>query len=220
MKRIYYISLLLMLLACEKEPVSNKADYSEQPTIPMYSQLLLNGPVSYIKDEIVTRLPESFTAVEEFGFGESYALEYYTRNGEERGSRSDLCSTLFTTVCTGYAYFVFPEIWQQSTSAIDYHPEYDNGVLKRIEYSWDESGRFTEILLYENESLVTVDGESNMANLMYDDNGFPTIFITFGDEAEINCRNTFSDLDEYGNPRVITVETPNGEYTIHRTIRY
>jgi ribosome-associated protein YbcJ (S4-like RNA binding protein) len=159
MKRIYYISLLLMLLACEKEPVSNKADYSEQPTIPMYSQLLLNGPVSYIKDEIVTRLPESFTAVEEFGFGESYALEYYTRNGEERGSRSDLCSTLFTTVCTGYAYFVFPEIWQQSTSAIDYHPEYDNGVLKRIEYSWDESGRFTEILLYENESLVTVDGE-------------------------------------------------------------
>ena len=119
-----------------------------------------------------------------------------------------------------YAYFLFPDIWQVQNEAIDYERDPKDGIKRRIEYAWDSRGVFTDIRFYEDDSQINIEGETNLANIMYDANDFPIIFLSYDGGAEISGRNTFSDLDEYGNPRKIDVEVPTGHYTIYRNIRY
>lgn len=207
----------LPVLSCNHVSPTISADYSDQPSIPMYSQLLLKGPVSSVEDNIVS----SFGVVlESYGFDKSQNLIYYAINGEEQDSYSDLRSISFATMSCAYAYFVFPDMWQEQNEAIDYEIDPKDGIQRRIEYAWDSNGLFTDIRVYKGGSLIDLEGETNLANLMYDANDFPIVFLSFDGEAEITCRNTFSYLDEYGNPCKIDVEVPKGHYTIYRNIRY
>lgn len=218
MNRLYgYLAFCMLIISCNPDSQTASADYSDQPSIPMYSQLLLKGPVSFVEDNIVS----SYSVVwESYGFDKSRNLIYYAFNGEELDSYNDLRSISFATMSCAYAYFLFPDIWQEQNEAIDYEKDPKDGIKRRIEYAWDSRGVFTDIRFYEDDSLINIEGEANLANLMYDANDLPIVFLSFDGEAEITCRNTFSDLDEYGNPRKIDVEVPTGHYTIYRKIRY
>jgi len=217
MKRIlFFTTVIICICACDKID-KDKYDYSVQPDIPMYEQLLLKGNVKTVTDIVVS---EYGTTTESYAFDESGKLMFYAFNGEELDSYSDLRSISFGTMSCAYAYFVFPDIWQDQNEAIDYEKDPKDGVRRRIEYAWNSNGLFTDIRFYEGDSLINIEGETNLANLMYDANGLPIVFLSFDGEVEITCRNTFSDLDEYGNPHRIDVEVPTGHYTIYRNIIY
>ena len=96
MNRLYgYLAFCMLIISCNPDSPVASADYSDQPSIPMYSQLLLKGPVSFVEDNIVS----SYSVVwESYGFDKSRNLIYYAFNGEELDSYNDLRSVSFATM--------------------------------------------------------------------------------------------------------------------------
>ena len=154
----------------------------------------------------------------DFCFDSSYNLTYFEKNGHEFGCDRNTRADYFSAWYNAYAYFLYPQSWQSTHSAIEYGPEGHEG--KRIELAWDTNGVLTVIRFYKNDSICAFEGETNLAELMYDENGYPKCSFNFAEEVAVSTRNTFSDFDEYGNPLKINIIMPDYEVNVSRTIEY
>lgn len=224
MKKALFLASICFLCSCVKPHVEivvgPEADYSEQPTIPMYSQLLLKGPVKCVTDKVDSRDGE-FTHMLIFRFDSSRNLIYYEKDNSEMGCTKETSYPYFYSWWAGYAYFCFPETWTKTNSAIDVAPESEGRFPRRIEYTWREDGVFTDIRFYSNDTLCTIERVVNLAEKLYDSNGFPILSFSFdGNQPCVLCRNTFSNIDKFGNPLKIYIATPNGNVLIDRIIEY
>ena len=125
----------------------------------------------------------------------------------------------FSTIVSSFARFEYPDKWQSLDSVIEKNGE------KRIELAWDKAGRYTKMRAFDGESPICVKefaGKYELEEFLYDENGFPRYTFTFDRDGSLSVcsENTYSELDAFGNALNIKVKTPNGSYTIRRTIEY
>lgn len=220
MRYLYLVLFCLCCVGCKPQFESSGADYSEQPTIPMYSQLMLKGPVKCVTDDVDSRDGE-FTDVIVYRFDESRRLIYFEINDREMGCAKETSASYFYCWGNGYAYFCYPGTWTETNSAVDIAPESGDKLSRRIEYAWTKDGVFTDIRFYSNDELCTIESVVNLAEVLYDSNGYPRLSYSFaGNQPSVLTRNTFSELDEFGNPLKIYIEGPNGNVSITRVIEY
>lgn len=217
MRYLYLVLFCLCCVGCKPQFESSGADYSEQPEIPMYSQLMLKGPVKRLIENSES-LEGKFHNKMEYGFDRSYNLTYYESHGHECGCDRNTRANYFHAWFNAYAYFLYPQSWQSTHGAIEYGSEGHEG--KRIELTWDANGVLTVIRFYKNDSICAFEGVTNLAELMYDENGYPKYSFNFAEDVAISTRNTFSDFDEYGNPLKINIIIHDYEVNISRTIEY
>ena len=217
MRRLCFAFACLCCVCCNSQLGTSGADYSVQPEIPVYSQLMLKGPVKRLIENSES-LEGKFQNKTEYCFDSSYNLTYFEKNGHEFGCDRNTRADYFSAWYNAYAYFLYPQSWQSTHSAIEYGPEGHEG--KRIELAWDTNGVLTVIRFYKNDSICAFEGETNLAELMYDENGYPKCSFNFAEEVAVSTRNTFSDFDEYGNPLKINIIMPNYEVNVSRTIEY
>ena len=225
MKRIItLLTTAICLWSCD----DSMTDYDVQPDIPMYKQLLLKGNVQTVTETIES---EFGTSTESYTFDKSGKLIYHSWNGEEWKPTADTRSMLFPWICGTYAYFVFPDDWtkydnrtETRTFSITENGEVTRNVEKKIEYEWDRStGRFTKVRCYKNNELVALAGIENGYNIeeyLYYSNGLPHYDFNFAEELCLITELTYDNFDEYSNPLVINISTPNGDVTITRQIEY
>lgn len=223
----FFTAALICICSCDK-PRNDMYDYSVQPEIPMYDQLLLKGEVKTVTEIYVS---DFGTSTEAFTFDETGKLIFYAYNGEELGSFADLRSILFPWICGTYANFVFPNDWTKYDNRIETKTftVTENGIVtheieKKIEYEWDRSsGRFTKVRCYiDNEpvSLAGIEDGYNIEEYLYYSNGLPHHDFNFAEELCLLTELSYDGFDDKGNPLVVEVSTPNGDFTITRKIEY
>ena len=197
----FIISLAVIILAvsCDQNGfMGSRSDlYVNQPAISMYDQLLLKGEVAAVTDQIVSDNDFS-TSVERVEFGDYDLVKYYAVNGVEVGTDSDLRCVAFQSIVSSFARFEYPDKWQSLDSVIEKNGEESPICVKEFA------------------------GKYELEEFLYDENGFPRYTFTFDRDGSLSVcsENTYSELDAFGNALNIKVKTPNGSYTIRRTIDY
>ena len=244
MKRVSSIMAVFAFLACvsgcnrvafvpdvedETEPV---ASYAEQPRIPMYEQLMLKGRVKIVEDFRIPLQQHEHSEIERYGFDEKGLLTYYYDMGMELGCDKDTKCSMFPLIDDAYACWLFPDSWEESRSGELEHVENlldDAGEVigrkeKRIEYEWDERGRFTDVRGYlDGERVPLPGGAEDAGEYLYDENGYPhNVFAFDGDLPRDAYHLEFSDFDEHGNPLTIYILFVSTGYdaVIYRNIEY
>lgn len=214
------LMIIILAVSCDQNGfMGSRSDlYVNQPDISMYGQLLLKGEVAAVTDQIVSDNDFS-TSVERVEFGDYHLVKYYAVNGVEVGTDSDLRCVAFQSIVSSFARFEYPDKWQSLDSVIEKNGE------KRIELAWDKAGRYTKMRAFDGESPICVKefaGKYELEEFLYDKNGFPRYTFTFDRDGSLSVcsENTYSELDAFGNALNIKVKTPNGSYTIRRTIEY
>lgn len=84
-----------------------------------------------------------------------------------------------------------------------------DGVHKKIEYTWDETGCFTDVRFYVDDVPMSYDGTYNIVELMYDENRYPYCRFQLRKEFEVMYRCEFSEFDHAGNSLKIVVYAPD-----------
>ncbi len=231
-RNILYLLFAIMALSCNPVPKEEPDPdlYAEQPAIPVYTQLLLKGDVSKVRQSVTLKLENSgniHTTEYIYGFDTDRRLVHYSRDGEEFGSSEDLTVPCFF-YNNSYAFFVFPDIWQGANEATVMYREGE--YERKFDFKWDETGMFTEVRYYLNGEATAIDGALNIATRLYDANGYPCCAFGFqqsllGESPGLSMEYAFSDFDEHGNPlkismEYISVNNDGWNGTIDRTIEY
>lgn len=216
---LLFLPLIAFGASCEKNIDNVKpsmASYEEQPSIPLYDQMLLKDNVVSVKDSIVTAgFPDIVEYVE---FGDGKKVDFYSINGEEMGTSAKTSCKAFQSISYSYAFFEYPDIWRNIDTVIE-----KNGD-RSFESVWDQSGSFVKMRYYigmDPVGLDEFDGEFELEKFLYDANGFPRfVFSVDGGRLSVSAENRYEDIDSRGNARTIKVRTRNGNYTIYRSIKY
>lgn len=237
---IILLSVIMLATACGRvteipePPAGPEPSYTVQPEIPMYEQLLLKGDVKSVTDYIIRKNDHRFNDITRYGFDEEKRLTYYYSDGRELGCNKTTKAHLFWIVGHSYAFFSFPNIWKtQNLTTVTYTDSISTAsgeilktIKKEINYKWNDQGRFTEIKVKfdgEETGLENVAGSSNIAEHLYDENGYPKITYSLsGYTPRIFVTSQYSDFDENGNPLTIhhDIHTSEDAYMIYRDIEY
>ena len=212
-KHLLNIAVLvaIVLCGCEKE----KPEVMPQPKVPVYQQMLLKGDV----EEVVDTRATTYVGVTTYRFDEEHNLEYYEYNGSIFDDFTGLRAEPFTAMHQSYAFYICPDTWTQKKDTVMEGTV--RGVHKRIEYTWDESGRYTDVRFFVDDEPIDYEGIYNLAGFLYHENGYPRQRFILGDSGIVfDYKYSFSDFDEKGNPLKIEVDGPNEDYVVIRAITY
>lgn len=208
--KIYVLSTLV-LCGCEKE----KPSVMPQPKVSIYEQMLLKGDV----EEVVDTRTDAYVSVSKYRFDDKQNLEYHEYNGSSFDDFTGLRAEPFVAMHESYAFFICPDTWTQKRDTV--MEATIGNVRKKIEYTWDESGKFTDVRCYIDEEPIAYEGVYNMAGFLYYDNGYPSQRFILGDSGiSFDYKYSFSDFDEKGNPLKISVDGPDQDYVVDRVITY
>ena len=107
-------------------------------------------------------------------------------------------TSAFQSIVSSFARFEYPDKWQSLDSVIEKNGEESPICVKEFA------------------------GKYELEEFLYDENSFPRYTFTFDRDGSLSVcsENTYSELDAFGNALNIKVKTPNGSYTIRRTIEY
>lgn len=211
---ILILFIAFALCSCEKEAYN---DPMPQPEVSLYEQMMLKGNV----EEVTDVRKDTYTSVSIYRFDDNHNLTYHEYNGSVSDDFIGLRAEPYTAMHQSYAFFICPDTWTEKRDTVMSAYVAHDGVHKKIEYTWDESGKFTDIRCYINDTPIGHDGVYNMAEFLYHDNGYPRYrFIINADDISLDYQYSFSDFDKNGNPLTIEVEGPDENYSISRTIKY
>lgn len=222
------IFILTVVFICGCEPVEKVEKISKrQPYVPFYTQMLLKGDVEEVLDSIYGG---EFITTERFIFDEDYnVIHYYLNEGVDEDDFLGMLVAPFSPMYESYAFYICPRTWQEKRDTVIYgygHSTWTDGDKSlRKNFKWDESGRITDFRVFLNGEAISYEGTFNLAEYLYDENGYPLHSFSFDfvteHEAKIHCTCECSEFDRYGNPLKIIIYRPGGKETvIRRTIRY
>lgn len=212
-KRLLKINVLasIIICGCEKEDLSVKP----QPKVSVYEQMMLKGDV----EEVVDTRTDTYVSVNTYRFDDKQNLEYHEYNGSPSDDFTGLRAEPFTAMHESYAFFICPDTWTQMRDTV--MEATIGGVHKKIEYTWDESGKFTDVRCFIDDEPIDYEGVHNLAVFLYHNNGYPSQRFILGDGGiTFDYKYSFSGFDEQGNPLKIEVKSPTENYIIERIIRY
>ena len=212
-KHLLKITVLvaIVICGCEKDELS----VMPQPKVSVYEQMLLKGDVV----EVVDTKTDTYVSVSTYRFDEKQNLEYHEYNGSSFDDFTGLRAEPFAAMHKSYAFFICPDTWTQTKDTV--MESTVSGVHKRIEYTWDKSGKFTDVRCFIDDEPISYEGIFNMAGFLYHDNGYPSKRLILGDdEITFDYKYFFSEFDKEGNPLKIAVDGPNEDYVVVRAIKY
>lgn len=212
-KHLLKITVLvaIVICGCEKDELS----VMPQPKVSVYEQMLLKGDVV----EVVDTKTDTYVSVSTYRFDEKQNLEYHEYNGSSFDDFTGLRAEPFAAMHKSYAFFICPDTWTQTKDTV--MESTVSGVHKRIEYTWDENGKFTDVRCFIDDEPIGHEGIFNMAGFLYHDNGYPSQRLILGDDGiTFDYKYSFSDFDEQGNPLKIEVDGPGEDYVVIRAITY
>lgn len=205
------VLVAIVICGCEKDELS----VMPQPKVSVYEQMLLKGDVV----EVVDTKTDTYVSVSTYRFDEKQNLEYHEYNGSSFDDFTGLRAEPFAAMHESYAFFICPDTWTQKTDTV--MESTVSGVHKRIEYTWDKSGKFTDVRCFIDDEPISYEGIFNMAGFLYHDNGYPSQRFMLGDDGiTFDYKYSFSDFDEQGNPLKIEVDGPVEDYVVVRAITY
>ncbi len=219
------LSIALGLVSCNEDILSpvNTVRYTE-PQIPFYEQMLLNGPVSMVKDSIVSIVSSDgrkYIEVEILKFNEDKKVYFHSLDGTEYGTDMLSSCAAFTASHRSFAFFEYPSKWWSVNRVTE------ESDMFRYEAEWDESGRYSKMRFYSESGPLCpaeLEGEYELEKFLYDENGYPWYTFALDKRADgllhVAAENRYEEPDMYGNPTKITWTNINGQTTIYRTIRY
>ena len=212
------IFILTFIFICGCEPVEKVENIvKRQPYVPFYTQMLLKGDV----EEVLDSTYKEFITTERYVFDEDHnVIHYYLNEGVDEDDFWGMRAAPFDLMFESYAFYICPHTWQEKRDTVMSGYVERDGVHKKIEHIWDETGRFTDMRFYVDGVPVSYDGTYNIAELMYDENGYPSCRFQFRKDLEVMYRCEFSEFDHIGNPLKITVYAPDEEFVICRNIKY
>lgn len=228
MRRIalYALSLISIIACSTVEQEKLRMDLPlESPSMPVYTQLLLKGAVSQVR-QIVTiktdNIEEIVSTEYVYGFDRNHCLVYYAVDGEETGMSSYYLTVPLFFYQNSYAFFLFPDIWWQTNAAVlTYRTKKGE---KRFEFEWDDAGTFTKVRYYLDGEAVAIDGITDIETCLYDSNGYPRCEFYFkkslDDSPGFDGEFIYSNFDEEGNPLKITMKGGNWNASVERAIEY
>lgn len=235
----YLTAALLLSAACSQEgPAVQQPEAAE---IPMYTQLLLKGNVRSVRDSIVVRDHPELTDIIDMAFDEDRNLISYSVNGESYETDPAPSHPQYEHTKTIYAFFVYPDIWQNTDSMCDYGIGISEGEettdTLSIHTSWDKNGLFTEVRCFFNgepayiNHIMEDDGEivpfqdkdAGIEKYLYDAKRYPRrcFYFEYDGSVELDKYFRFEEPDSHDNPLFIkAVISSTWAFSIFREITY
>lgn len=219
------LGIALGLASCNEDILSpvGTPQYRE-PQIPFYQQMLLNGPVSMVKDSIVSIASingRKFTQVEIIKFDEDKKVYFHSLDGTEYGTDMLSSCAAFTSAHRSFAFFEYPSKWWSVNKVTE------ESDMFKYEVEWDESGRYSKMRFYSESAPMCpeeLEGEYELEKFLYDKNGYPWYTFSLDPQVDgllhVTAVNQYEEPDMYGNPTKISWTNRNGTATIYRTICY
>lgn len=219
---LFFVAFALAISCTEKQEATSFIPYYQQPTVPMYDQMLLKGDVLSVTTRHVKQDGPGGKGIEReyVEFDESRKVTKFIWDDMEMETGPDSGGMLFSSIAFSYAFFEYPIYWATSSIHSITLTEGDYSLLQE----WNDDGRYTRIrYLYKGEP-VKVDAldDYELEKYLYDEKGFPhyTFAVFESQQIRVYSENTFDEFDEHGNPTHILVKMPNGSYDLYRTIVY
>ena len=234
----FLTAALLLSAACRHEGPTAQPETAD---IPMYTQLLLKGNVRSVRDSIVVQDHLELTEIIDMTFDEDRNLVSYSVNGKRQETDHNPSHLQYEHTKTIYAFFVYPDFWQDTYSMSDYGISISNGEettdTLRIDTSWDKNGLFTEIRCFFNgelsciSSVMREDGEmvpfekkdAEIEKYLYDEKGYPRrcFYFEYDGSVELAKYFRFEEPDSHGNPLFIhAVISSTWAFSVFREITY
>lgn len=207
--------VLFLAVGCEKEPVKVK----QQPITPPYTKMMLKGSVAEIsytrvRSDADTEVRSKTT----YHFDEDQNVIYHEQDGIASDSFVNLTTESFWATEEADHLYDFPYLWK----VYNYFKVFDGNT--RTEYKWgqnDSVGIFTDIRCFIDDEPVAYEGEYNIAELLYYENGYPKhSFILEETGVTLVNKYEYSDFDHMGNPLKLIKQTPKEKIVITREITY
>lgn len=231
-------AMILLLSACSQEEPTVQPETAE---IPMYTQLLLKGNVRSVHDSIVVRDHPELTDIIDMTFDADRNLMSYSVNGQKHETDPVPSHIQYEHTKTIYAFFAYPDIWQNTDSMCDYGIGISNGEntadTLRINTSWDKNGLFTEVRCFFNgetsyinyimgedgEMVPFQDKDAGIEKYLYDVKGYPRrcFYFEYDGSVELAKYFRFEEPDSHDNPLFINaVISSTWAFSIFREITY
>lgn len=207
---------LFLAVGCEKEPV-----IKTQPSVSPYLEMMLKGDVKEISYTTETfRIDNEYKYECTIGFdNKTHNINYYESNGVVRDNYEDLAFERFRVSNSSFGFYEFPDLWKETYNTITIY-----SGNTRTEYKWDQNdsvGIFTDIRCFIDDEPVAYEGEYNIAELLYYENGYPKhSFILEETGVTLVNKYEYYDFDHMGNPLKLIKQTPKEKIVITREITY